>query len=107
MEEGIRVPIDIRTHELNQAHEFIPRIIERLSQVDVETAQEQADELDRIYADYIEDVEAPYFLSMPADDWRTLVGALARLRDEEGLRVWWFRKKLVDRLQERLEEMED
>jgi hypothetical protein len=44
---------------------------------------------------------------MPADDWRTVVGGVARLRSEEGLRSWWFRKKIVQRLTERLEEMED
>lgn len=115
MEDGIRVPIKVRTHELNQAHEFIPRTVERLSQIDVEAVQEQAEELDRIYTEYVEGVEAEYpegpefanYISMPADEWRTVVSATARLRDEEGLRSWWFRAKLVDRLHARLEEMED
>lgn len=115
MDGNINVPVKVRTHELNQAHEFIPRVAERLGSIDVEHAQEQAEELERIYAEHVEDVEATYpegpefaaYISMPAEDWRTVVGATARLYDEETLRVRWFRKKLVKRLQARLEEMED
>jgi len=114
----INVPVKVRTHELNQAHDFIPRVAERLRAIDADPAQEQADELERIYAERIEGVEPDYsgntdyiefatYLSMPVDEWRTVVGGLARLRDEEGLRVNWLRKKLVQRLTERLEEMDD
>lgn len=112
---SLNVPVKVRTHELQQAHDFIPRVAERFAAIDVEHAQEQAEELERIYAEYVEGVEATYpegsefaaYISMPAEDWRTVVGAAARLYDEESLRVQWFRKKLVKRLQARLEEMED
>lgn len=111
---SINVPVKVRTHELQQAHDFIPRVAQRLRDIDADPAQEQADELERIYAEHVEGVEATYpkgsefaaYISMPADDWRAVVGGVARLRGEEGLRSWWFRKKLVKRLQARLEEME-
>lgn len=115
MSSAINVPVKVRTHELNQAHDFIPRAAERLRAVDADPAQEQADELERIYAEHVEGIDAHYpegpefaaYLSMPADDWRQVVGGVARLYDEEGLRVQWFQKKLVKRLQARMAEMED
>jgi hypothetical protein len=95
---------------------MVPRAVERLRALDAETFGDDADELERIYAEYIEGVEREFtaddqafaaYVSMPADDWRQVVGSLGRLYDEEGLRVWWLRKKLVKRLRERLEQMED
>jgi len=112
---SINVPVKVRSHELQQAHDFIPRVAQRLRDIDADPAQEQADELERIYAEHVEGVERKFteddqafaaYISMPADDWRAVVGGVARLRGEEGLRSWWFRKKLVKRLQARLEEME-
>lgn len=111
---GIRVPIKVRSHELNQAHEFITKAVSQLSQIDATAPQEQAEELREIYTDHVHDVEATYpegpefaaYLSMPADSWRTVLGALGRLRTDEGLRSRWFRAKLTRRLRDRLEEME-
>lgn len=111
---SINVPVKFRTHELQQAHDFIPRAAELVGNVDTERAQETADELERIYIEYVDGVEPTYpkgpkfaaYLSMPADDWREVVSALGRLHGEEGERVRWFQKKLIDRLQSRLEEME-
>lgn len=116
MDSSIRVPVEIRTHELSQLKSMVPRVVERLRDIDAETFGDDADELERIYTEHIETVEREFteddqtfaaYVSMPADDWRNVVGSLGRLYDEEGLRVWWLRKKLVKRLRKRLEEMED
>jgi hypothetical protein len=109
----INVPVKVRTHELNQVHEMIPQVEEQLRSIGVEATVEQADELERIYAEHIEGIgvepreseEFAAYLSMPADDWRSVVSALARVDD--GLRPRWLQKKLVKRLRARLDEMED
>lgn len=117
MDDAINVPVRVRSNELAQAQNMTPRVVEKLRQVDAESVQERADDLERIYEEHIEGVEHDYrgntdyiefatHLSMPAEDWRTFIGALSRLRDEEGLRVWWLRKKFVNRLEDRLEGME-
>jgi hypothetical protein len=108
----IRVPIKARTHELNQLQAMLPDVRDGLAMADLDEA---ADEVDRIYTEYVEGVEAEYpegpefanYISMPAEDWRLTVRYLNRLRAVEGLRVSWLQNKLVDRLRDRLEEMED
>lgn len=112
---SIPVPVKARTHELNQLQSMVPRAADRLQAIDAEAVAERGEELDRIYTEHIQGVEAEYpegpefanYVSMPADDWRAVVSGLARLYDEEGLRVQWLQNKLVDRLRDRMEEMED
>lgn len=113
MSSAINVPVKVRTHELNQVHEMIPQVEERLRSIGVDATVEQADELERIYDEHIsgidgeprESEEFAAYISMPADDWRSVVSALARVDD--GLRPRWLQKKLVKRLRDRMEEMDD
>lgn len=112
---SINVPVKVRTHELQQVHDFIPEATDRLRDVDTEHTQKRADELGRIYTEYVEGVTATYpkdqafaaYVSMPSDDWQLVLSAFRRLRKDEGLRVEWLQTKLVKRLRERLSEMED
>lgn len=114
-DNSIPMPIKVRTQELNQLQSLVPRVVERLKDVGVEEVTERGDELERIYAEYIDGVEAEYpegpefanYISMPVEDWRSVATAPSRLYDEEGLRVQWLQKKLVDRLRDRMEEMKD
>jgi hypothetical protein len=108
---ALNVPVKTRTHELNQLHEFFPTVEEGLREAELDEA---ADEVARIYDEHVSGVspqprEAADFaayVSMPAEDWRMTVRYFGRLRHVEGLRSEWLRIKLVDRLEDRLEEME-
>jgi hypothetical protein len=111
---AINVPVKVRTHELNQLHEFVPDVRDGLRQAELDEA---ADEVARIYDEHISGVEREFtgddqafaaYVSMPANDWKTIVRFIGRLEHtSEGTRAWWLQKKLVERLRERLEEMED
>lgn len=111
-DSDIRVPIKARTHELNQLQSMLPDVRDGLELADLEEA---AEEVGRIYTEYVEGVEAEYpegpefanYVSMPAEDWRLAIRYLNRLRFEEGFRLSWLQNKLVDRLKDRLAEMED
>jgi hypothetical protein len=126
---ALNVPVKTRTHELNQLHEFFPVVAEGLRDAELDEA---ADEVSRIYEEHVagvnpeprEAVRSPNapqsanttssreaddfaaYVSMPAEDWRMTVRYFGRLRHVEGLRSEWLRIKLVDRLEDRLEEME-
>jgi hypothetical protein len=101
---AINVPIDVRSHELQQVKEMGTSAVERLRSIELD---DEADELSRVVDEHILDMpDDADTLSMPADDWQTLVRHLHRLRDEEGLRVWWLRRKLYDRLQDKQEALE-
>lgn len=108
----LNVPVEVRSHELEQLHDWTPRIEQRLREVE---RDDEADSIERLYDEYIPNYMdadkraysgTPY-ISMPADDWRTLVRNLDRIYDDEGKnRVWWLRKKLVSRLRDRMDDME-
>jgi hypothetical protein len=107
----LAIPVEVRTHELNQVHEMIPNVRDSLEQADL---TEAAEEVDRIYTEHIEGVEATYpegpmfaaYLSMPPEDWRIFIRYLNRARQTDGrLRVQWLQTKFVDRIEERMEEM--
>lgn len=105
----INVPVEVRSHELGQLRDWTPTVAANLYDVstDENGLLEEADTIQRIYDEYINTVEGEY-ISMPADDWRALVANLDRIEDEEGInRVYWLRKKLVTRLRDKLDEMED
>lgn len=100
-----QVPIELRTHERAQLEEYVPRLESKLRARDLE---DQADTV-RDFSftlDATEEVAGQY-ASAPADDWESVVQYLNILRDEEGNRVWWLRKKLATRLARRLEEVEE
>lgn len=108
---ALNVPVKTRTHELNQLHEFFPIIEDGLREAELDEA---ADEVARIYDEHVSGIkpeprEADDFaawVSMPAEDWRMTMRYLGRLRASEGLRVEWLQTKLVDRLEDRMEEMD-
>lgn len=113
MGDNINVPIKVRSNELRQAKDMMPAVSDSLTQAGLDEA---AEEVDRIYESHISDVEATYpegpqfaaYLSMPAEDWRMTIRYLNRARRDEGrTRVHWLQSKFVNRLNERMEEMEN
>jgi hypothetical protein len=98
--DDINIPVDVRTHEAAQAREFALR-----SATDLRNAEqhERADTLERIYQQHLMDIEDS--ITMSADDWRTFISECRRLDRTEGLRCWWFRRKLAKRLDERMENL--
>ena len=104
------VPINVRSHEAEQLQEWTPKVEQTLRSVG---RDDEADTIESIYDEHVSEFETrahsdtPY-ISMDADDWRALVRNLDRIDDDEGKnRVWWLRKKLVSRLRDRMEELED
>ena len=106
---AINVPVETRTHEVAQLHEFVPQMCGDLQEVGLDEA---AAEVQRIYDEHIsgvtaddrEDESFAAYTSMPADDWQVLVRHMNRLRSDK--RAEWLQMKLVDRLRDRMEEME-
>jgi len=108
----MNVPVEVRTHELQQVKEMMQSVSDQLARADMESA---ADEVRRIFDTHVEGVEPTYpegtefaaYLSMPADDWRVTIRYLNRARRTEGrLRTQWLQYKLVQRVEERLNELE-
>lgn len=104
---ALNVPVKVRSHELNQLHEFVPDVRDELRKADLNDA---ADKVERIYDEHVSSVryeKNDTYVSMPAEDWKTVVRNIGRLsRTSEGTRAWWLQTKLVDRLDDRLEELE-
>lgn len=103
-DDTINVPIQARSHELNQLHEFVPTVIEQLERADLD---ERVEDVRSIYSDHIdithETSDEPAFvtyLSMPSESWTTLIRELHRIDDG---RVWWLRTKFARRVRQRLE----
>lgn len=95
----MKVPIELRSHEQAQLDEFVPRAADRLEDKGLdEEAQEVRD------VDIIDNQSGTY--SAEPTEWAAIIGALRTLRDEEGLRSWWLRKKLAQRLARRTEEID-
>lgn len=108
----MNVPVRVRTHELQQVKTMMPSVADGLEQADLDEA---AEEVNRIYDTHIEGVEPTYpdgpefaaYLSMPTEDWRLTIRYLNRaMRDEGRLRVHWLQNKLVERIEDRLDELE-
>lgn len=96
----MKVPIELRSVEQSQLEEFTPRAADRLENKGLdEEAQEVRD------AEIIDNGDGTY--SAETTEWSALIGALRTLRDGEGLRSWWLRKKLAIRLSSAVEEMKD
>jgi hypothetical protein len=111
---AMNVPVEIRSHELRQLDHMVPQAADELEAVatDENNLADEANTLYRAYDEHIADMPATHsmgdgYLSMPADDWRSIIRHLPRVEDEEGkLRVLWLRKKLVGRLRDRMDELE-
>jgi len=102
--QQMNIPIQVRSHELTQLGDFIDTVSE--------DDFDGADDLGRIVDTHITDAvmserenERFYtYVSMPTDDWHTVVQALTRHRKyHSGQRSWWLQNKLVDRLNERID----
>lgn len=95
----MRVPIQLRSHEEAQLESFVPRMVDRLNDMGVEAEAEDIENVELID-------EGDGTFSAEVSEWTALLGGMRVLRDEEGLRSWWLRKKLSRRLmriQEKLE----
>jgi len=97
---AINVPIEIRSHESTQLVRFVEKLVRRFTNREME---QKADELRRVYDEHIDEMESASYLSMPIDDWRTLVSNLSYVDD--GLRGWWLQTKLVERLRAKSDEL--
>jgi aminopeptidase N len=93
------IPITVRTHEKAQLEDFVPRVEELFRESDLD---EQADFL----ADLELVFENDTAYAAPRD-WGRLIQHLTRLREEEGLRVWWLQRKLARRLRERVDDVSE
>lgn len=110
---AINVPVEVRSHELTQIHEMVPAARDDLVDADND---DDAETVRRIYDEHIKGVEQSFsedesfaaYLSMPVEDWRMVIRYLNRTtRDEGRIRVHWLQEKLVTRLEDRLDELED
>lgn len=108
---AINVPVDVRTHELNQLQSWLPAIADELRAADI---TEGAETIERIYDEHVADVghgpnNSNLYVSMPQEDWRMTMRYLNRARtlgrNGNDLRAHWLQTKLIDRLEDRLEEM--
>lgn len=97
---AINIPIEIRSHESTQLDTFVDKLVRRFTNRGTE---QKADELRRVYDEHIDEMGSADYLSMPIDDWRTLVSSLSEVDD--GLRGWWLQTKLVDRLRVKSDEL--
>jgi hypothetical protein len=102
---ALNVPVEVRSHELEQLHESVQSVIDNLEDAEMDAA---VDELSRVYEEHIEGVhkdgEGTVHVSMPAEDWRITIRYLNRAR-EDSMRVGWLQSKLVDRIEKKLAEM--
>jgi len=104
MGDELPVPVPLREHECRQLEEFMSS---------VQQTTDSIDGLDAIYdstfpiSDGRENDEFYAYVSMPVTDWHTVSKALNRHRRfNDGSRSWWLQKKLVNRLNERTEELQ-
>lgn len=96
---NVSIPIELASHEVKQLDEFIPRIEERLREIDLE---DEADEISD--ATIVE--EGGDVFSAKTKEWAAIIGGLRVLRGEESLRSWWLRKKLARRVSEKVAELD-
>jgi len=99
-DDTINVPIAVRSHEVAQLHEFVPEAIDQCRRTEM---NDEADQLQCVVDEYLEPTDG--YISMPADEWRTVVRNVHR-RTDSGLRSQWLQTKLLKRLRDRMEEME-
>lgn len=106
------VPVKFRSHELGQMHDMLPAVQDDLERAELDEA---ADIVERIYDEHVHGVSVEprqnsqfaAYVSMPAEDWRLAVRYLGRAtRWESKNRVQWLRQKLIDRLEDRMEELD-
>lgn len=94
----VRVPITLRPLERTQLDSMVPRVVDRLEELE---RYDEATKVENAEIHIDEDTAAAEPLT-----WATVVGGLEVLRQEDGLRIWWLRKKLSKRLQRKMDEMD-
>lgn len=98
---AINIPVECRRTEVRQLKEMVPKAVERL---DAAGKDDDAAALERIHDEHITDLpDGKGTVSMPKDDWTSLVLGLDRVDD--GLRPWWLTRKLSTRVQDRLRDV--
>lgn len=95
----LSVPIEIRDNEYRQLIEYLPNAKQSYE------AGERDDEAAAVSTliDTLTDSSDKH-VSFTVEQWRTCVSALSRV--EDGLRPWWLQKKVVNRLNERVDELQ-
>lgn len=96
----MRVPIELRSHERSQLDDFIPRAVENLEDIGLDEEAEEVDDVDII------DNEDGTF-SAEAEEWVAIISSLRTIYDDEGVRSWWLRKKLAQRVGRKANELSD
>lgn len=101
---GPRVDVPLRTQEKQQLDKFVPMAVERLRDLGLGN---EADDLDdvTIEIDETPTLRTRYVGYAEPDGWRLIVRHLGKLRSNEGLQIWWLRKKLAKRVHDRIEEV--
>lgn len=100
----MKVPIEIRPNEMRQLENYTAAVVDHYRERDMD---EQADEFAAISMTLEPQEDGWQNGVLEQEEWDMLVTRLNVLRPEEGQRVWWLQKKLSNRLNERLREMED
>lgn len=103
MEGTVTVPMGLRTHEKQQLERHVPNIIDYLEDIGLGAV---AEDLEDVTIEF-EPNDEPGFRHLArttADEWRMLVRGL---QHQDGLDVWWLRKKLARRLYQRTQELQE
>lgn len=95
----LSVPIELRSHEREQLNEYLPEAEESYFMGE---RYEERDDV-AVLIEQLSDSSGKH-VSFTVEQWRTCVSALSRVDD--GLRPWWLQKKVVNRLNERVEELQ-
>ena len=98
VESDLSVPIEIRDHEYRQLIEYLPNAKQSYKAGDRDDEAATVSTLIDTLSD-----SSDKHVSFTVEQWRTCVSALNRC--EDGLRPWWLQKKVVNRLNERIENL--
>lgn len=106
------IPILVRSNELRQLHNWIPEVCGTFQRAGLD---DEAEKLQHFHEEQLEppydDVDHPAYVSYVSaeqDVWSAAVMGLERIKDDEGAnRVWYLQKKLSNRLEQRIGELEN
>ena len=98
VESDLTVPIELRSHEREQLNEYLPQAKESYFMGERYAARDDV----AVLIEQLSESEGTH-VSFTVEQWRTCVSALSRC--EDGLRPWWLQKKVVNRLNERIENL--
>lgn len=99
VDNDLRVPIEVRDHEYRQLVEYLPNARDSYLRGD---RDDEAAAVGTLIDDLSDSSDE--HVSFTVEQWQTCVSALSRCDD--GLRPWWLQKKVVNRLNERIEELQ-